>query len=87
MSWMMLTLGTVDDALLKTGMKEDFSGELNHDCLKKIRQMVDKDMAKERNKECFKKWQAQCDFEEFKIPGGDGQDMIVEVITPKSLKG
>ena len=41
---MMMIFGTMDAALLKTGMNEDFSGKLNHDNLLKLRDMMDKDM-------------------------------------------
>ena len=76
-----------DFVKLKTGMKEDFSGPLSHDNLLKLRAKMDDMMQGEKEKPCFKKYQQQCDIEEFNIPGGDGQDMIVQVIKPKELKG
>lgn len=41
---MMMTFGSIDAALFKTGMKEDFSGDLSHVALNKMRISMDKDM-------------------------------------------
>jgi hypothetical protein len=39
-----MTFGSIDAALFKTGMKEDFSGDLSHVALNKMRISMDKDM-------------------------------------------
>lgn len=58
-------------------------GKFEEDNIEHIRKKMDEYFV---NNKSFKEWEDQCDVEEIKIPGGDGQDMVVYIIKAKKNK-
>jgi acetyl esterase/lipase len=61
-------------------------GSMNLEAVKEMEKMVEDKMAANKPKKDWKIWKDQCDIQDIVIPGGDGQNMKIQIIKTKQNK-